>query len=675
MNETQVRATIDLIKNNGLTEVRVIGQKTLSGYFKDVDNLVNHLKRFDADNIYFVMNDINDGCYSRSQSEKIEIAKNTTSDNDITARRWLLIDIDPKRPAGVSSSEEEKQKAKETGNKVFKFLRDVGFSAPVSADSGNGYHLLYNIYLGNTPENAQLVKSVLSVLDMFFSDSGADIDTSVFNASRITKLYGTMARKGRSTKERPHRESKILHAPDEIKSTDVSLLRKVADMMPKPPERSRSNNYGQDVFDLDRFIHSHGINAKSVESYQGGQKYILDHCLFNPEHKGKDAAIFKLSNGALGYKCFHNSCSDKTWKDVRDMFEPDRYKSSREFTRSEPRDKTPQKTDGRGDKFLTMGKIKKIDRSQLVYMRSHFLELDKKIVGFLKGELSIWSGVNASGKSTILGQIALNAINDGYKVMMFSGELTSQRVKGWLHLQAAGRQFTQSTQWENYFYVPDNTGDKIDRWMSDKFILYNNDYGNEYNQLVSDVTEQLEKQDIDMVILDNIMALDLDELDSQENARQKKAFLKFKEIATKYKTHIHVVAHPRKSARLLRKDDISGSGNMMNLADNVFIIHRVNNDFIKYSNEFFGEREASKWHGFNNVVEVCKNRDIGVMDFMVGLYFEKESKRFLNEPYENIVYDWQDLETSPEYRTDPIKPDEEKFKSELPFAPDNDVPF
>ena len=60
-------------------------------------------------------------------------------------------------------------------------------------------------------------------------------------------------------------------------------------------------------------------------SPNGTVKYVLEHCLFDESHKGKDAAIFQKSDGSLGYKCFHNSCSDKHWKDVRLLFEPDAY--------------------------------------------------------------------------------------------------------------------------------------------------------------------------------------------------------------------------------------------------------------------------------------------------------------------------------------------------------------
>ena len=182
-------------------------------------------------------NEIDSACYDRVQQERIIQADVTTSDGNITERKWLMIDIDPTRPTGVSSTDNEKAEAREIGLKVYKFLRDIGFSTPVSADSGNGFHLLYPIFLKNTPDNTQLVKEVLQVLDMFFSNDKAQIDTSVFNASRITKLYGTFARKGRNSTDRPHRESKITKVPDEIKPTDISLLRKVAGMLPKPDDK------------------------------------------------------------------------------------------------------------------------------------------------------------------------------------------------------------------------------------------------------------------------------------------------------------------------------------------------------------------------------------------------------------------------------------------------------
>ena len=104
--------------------------------------------------------------------------------------------------------------------------------------------------------------------------------------------------------------------------------------------------------------------------------------------------------------------------------------------------------------------------------------------------------------------------------------------------------------------------------------------------------------------------------------------------------HLHIVAHPRKATGFLRKTDVSGTADLTNAVDNVFIIHRVNNDFRTNAKDFFTAGEAERYFGFGNVIEVCKNRDLGVQDFLVGVYYEAESRRFLNYQYENINYGW-----------------------------------
>jgi len=124
MNLNTVKYTFELIKPNQLIEVRVIGSKTYSGYFREVDVLISELEKFENDNVYFVLNEINEACYSREQKDKFyDKPKNTTSDNDIVSKQWLLIDVDTKRATGVSSTDEEKNKSKVIANKVYKYLR------------------------------------------------------------------------------------------------------------------------------------------------------------------------------------------------------------------------------------------------------------------------------------------------------------------------------------------------------------------------------------------------------------------------------------------------------------------------------------------------------------------------------------------------------------------------
>jgi len=651
MNERQIKYTFELMKQpNEVVEIRIIEStgKTYSGYFKDIDILVKEVSRFNNFNIYFVLNHINEACFSREQSNKIiDKPKNTTSDNDIDNRDWLLIDIDTKRATGVSSTDEEKLNSKDTANKVFSFLRDLGFSKPISCDSGNGFHLLYKINLPNNNESKELLQKVLQVLDLYFTNDKAEIDKAVFNASRITKLYGSIARKGKDTPERPHRESLIKGVPDQIKITPVELLKKVADMLPVKEQPTFNNNYGKQEFSLDNFISDHGILIKSKDSYGGGIRYNLECCLFDSSHKGKDACLFQLQNGAIGYKCLHNSCSNYKWQDVRRLFEPQaydqkvNYKQTRETVK--PTIQPQQKIEEKGNKFIQLSEVKNVDRSTIVSIPSGLTELDRKIIGFNKGEVSIWSGKNASAKSTILNQICLNAINRNFKAIVFSGELTPLRLKNWTHLQAAGRQYTKPTEYENLYFVPFNIGEKIDTWLNDKYFIYNNKYGNEYSQLLIDVEAKVLENKVDIVLLDNIMALDFSTASNDKYLAQTKAILEIHKLAERLNIHIHIVAHPRKAVTFLRKDDISGTADLSNIVDNVFICHRVNNDFMRSAKEFFDLSVVTQYFNYSNVIEICKNRDLGAMDLLFGFHFEVESKRILNYDHENIVYGWQDI--------------------------------
>ena len=89
-----------------------------------------------------------------------------------------------------------------------------GLPEPVSAASGNGAHLLFPISYPNDEESTAMIKRVLEATAHQFPGDGIKIDTSVFNAARIWRLYGTWARKGDSIPERPHRVAEIKTVPD-----------------------------------------------------------------------------------------------------------------------------------------------------------------------------------------------------------------------------------------------------------------------------------------------------------------------------------------------------------------------------------------------------------------------------------------------------------------------------
>lgn len=651
IDERYIRYTFDIFKPDGkLVEIRTMGGKnTSSGYFTDVETVLKYIQKYDGQNIFFVFNSIKDACYSRQQRDKIvDYAKTTTSDTDITKRDWFFIDIDPVRISDVSATDAEKKYAYDKALSVYEFMDKFGFSKPVVCDSGNGYHLFYKTSLPNTDEINDLFKRCLEVLKNYFTDNSVKIDTSINNPARISKLYGTMACKGSNTPERPHRLSRILKVPEKIKENMIEIFQSLASNLPEPEKPSIKNNYNPEKFDLNDFIRRHGIAVRSQTNDNGSVKYVLEQCVFDSNHKGKDAAIFQMANGAIGYKCFHNSCSHYKWQDVRRKFEPDAYDKKFEPAinrKVKNLSKTNSVTHAGEEKFLTVVDIKTPDRKYIISMPSGFDELDKKIIGFNKGETTLWSGKNGAAKSTILNQIALNSIENGFNGVIFSGELQPHKLKNWIYLQAAGRQFTQENEeYEGLYYVTKYISRKIDLWLKDKLYIYNNNYGMNFESILNDFKDIVISKKLDWVIFDNLMALDLEEDNYNINRMQKKFIIEITNFAKLANIHCHIVAHPRKNVGFLRKDDISGSSDLSNAVENVIICHRNNTDYKKAVADYFPKEMLPLLTSKSNYIEVCKNRDMGVMDLLVGLHYELESKRILNNEWENKVFSWQEIE-------------------------------
>lgn len=651
-DEKQLRKTIALMKPDGqLFEVRLIfnNKAMFSGYFTGADELISAFQELNVQgecNVYITLNSINPACYDRQQKNIFcKNAKITTSDNDIVGYDWLMIDLDPKRPSGTSSTDEELQEAKELGNKVFQFMRNLGFSKPLFANSGNGVHLLYKIRLKNTKDNQELVKKCLKTLGMLFTSAKIDLDLTNFNPSRICKLYGTKAQKGANSELRSHRMSFVIGEPEEIVVNDIKYLEKLCDLYPKEEKPQKYNNYHPRDFDLEEWMSKYSIRY-TKSSYADGTKYILDCCPFDMNHKGKDACIFQSRTGAIGFHCFHNSCADKTWKDVRMLFEPDAYeKRQQEYEKkiySKSNKNVPKKIEETEGKplFFTAMDILNMPKKEETFIKSGIKTIDDKMRGLKKSYISVISGLRASGKSSIISEICLDCVEAKNRVGVFSGELAPKNFMRWMNLQAAGKGYVEPTQFDGYYNVHIDRQRQIAKWLGKDFFLYNNEYGNDFSAIIEEFKKKIENDKLDLLILDNLMAFNISSLSDNKWDAQTEFVLSLKRLAVEKDIHIVFVAHPRKAMGFLRLDDISGTGDLGNAVDNAFIVHRVNNDFIRLTKQTFGLKDDNELYQASNVIEIAKDRDGGLQDVFVPLFYEKESKRLKNTPVENKIYGW-----------------------------------
>ena len=342
----QLRDAVALLAGAGqVVEVRALADlNTHSGYFNDYEALVRQVEALGTDStiqgIYITLNEVNPALFSRRANRiKMRLGKkdSSTGDADILRRRWLPIDIDPLRPSGVSSTDEEHTLALNKADEIARWIAGLGFPEPIRADSGNGAHLLYRVDLPNDETATTLVKACLTTLDTLFSDEWVSVDTANFNAARIWKLYGTVSRKGDSTPERPHRRSCIISAPAELKIVSPEQLRDLTARLPTEQQAQQQPTAAKDKgIDLRRWLSDHGLGVRSGKPYSGGTLYALDQCPFSSAHKDGAFAI-QFGSGAIFAGCKHASCGGGTqrWQELREQFEPDRAAKRKQWDQTQ----------------------------------------------------------------------------------------------------------------------------------------------------------------------------------------------------------------------------------------------------------------------------------------------------------------------------------------------------
>lgn len=101
------------------------------GYYLDKEALAKDVIvydfRKDIKGIFVTLNPVNNALLARSINQIKSARKDTklTSDEDISKRKWLFIDIDPKRPTQISSTYEEHENAKNIAIKVRDYLTSI----------------------------------------------------------------------------------------------------------------------------------------------------------------------------------------------------------------------------------------------------------------------------------------------------------------------------------------------------------------------------------------------------------------------------------------------------------------------------------------------------------------------------------------------------------------------
>lgn len=205
-----------------LRAFEVQGEGTVTRLYStdELDDLARHALDLSGRcrGVYFTLNPV-DGCPVSSEGRSVKA-------RDVLRRRWLLVDADVGAKGKQSSTDAEKVEARHAITMVQADLMLRGWPAPILCDSGNGYHLLYRIDLPT--DDGGLVRRVLHGIGNTFDSKSIKIDRTVFDPPRICKLPYTLACKGESTADRPHRLACVVKMPAELQVVTQAQLEALA---------------------------------------------------------------------------------------------------------------------------------------------------------------------------------------------------------------------------------------------------------------------------------------------------------------------------------------------------------------------------------------------------------------------------------------------------------------
>lgn len=198
--------------------------------------------------------------------------------------------------------------------------------------------------------------------------------------------------------------------------------------------------------------------------------------------------------------------------------------------------------------ILNLADITMIDPRSIPRIQTKIPALDNAIGGFAEGTLNVFSGRRGEGKSTIGGQFLLNAIQQGHSVCAYSGELTAQRFKDWIMLQATERKYIEAVSdpktGKLYGVVPYAVQRRITEWLNNKFFLFDNNNSSTIStaeKILKIFTLCAKRNNTKLFLVDNLLTVLSDVPADGENKAQSSFVADLKKFAVKYKVAVILV--------------------------------------------------------------------------------------------------------------------------------------
>ena len=224
---------------------------------------------------------------------------------------------------------------------------------------------------------------------------------------------------------------------------------------------------------------------------------------------------------------------------------------------------------------------------------------------FAAGELSLLAGINGAGKSLLASQLMNSAVDQGYRCLSISLEMSPRQQLARI-LRQCSLMATPSMDAALDFA----------KWSGESLWFYDQ-YGSvNPRTLFSIIRYAIDVHAVDFVLVDSLMTLSTA---SDDWNGQKDVICGLAGAARGLDTHVMLVAHARKGASVkdrLDKWSVAGSADLTNRADNVFLL---------------GRTFETDPHQPDAYLSLCKARNFDGAEMDVDLWLDMASMNYYRE--------------------------------------------
>jgi archaellum biogenesis ATPase FlaH len=514
-------------------------------------------------------------------------------------KRWknLIIDLDPVRPAGTVSLQEELDAACTVAHKIYDQVIVPYFKTGLIFLSGNGYHVWAPIDLSINQESISAVSDFLETIKQIYQTDRVEVDTCFKNPAQLTTLYGTLKKKSLYRNVLPgttleHRQSRIEKSAfrnqetslDELKEINNKIKSKFMVEEKKLVEVEKTQRQ-KNVEWFKQFASEYEIAVKNYKEDVTGVYANLEKCPFCENDDSTGHAVKMWDNG--DYTNFYYICHHKNHCQVNQR----RTNWWREYymhitgtdlqTGEVVREEEENSQEEENTLIFSYNEVQAVPRE---YVSTGYKQLDHWLGGgFQRSGYTLLAGKTGEGKSTFAYNF-INNIPSDKKILLALSEGSCSQIKGDMQQVIKGERENIS------------------------------------------LTQTLDLLTFDEQILDKYDVIFFDNLNSYKWEEQVKVSARLNTILPSHRASVVLLTHTQNGANFTYSDTISGSVDVRRYATQILCLQK-SEGWRERAKGIYGEKRERTFANYleehqdvNTILSIEKTRGEGVNTFSMFNY-------------------------------------------------------